>query len=390
MKSRTLLVLSSSFINLLLNSASQVSIARNLRIEDYAYYLSVIATVPILAVVTIAFQQTSAMNDIDEREVNWAQLFKLTLIKCLPYSIICLILGGIILIKAKDSWAILIFIVLFLNFSVIFAGLVGMAQRKMELMKWLFLSVLDSVSRLLVLLVLLRFNASVFFIIFGLVVSLFLTITICVLLFSKQKISLTNKMEKFSYKQIQINLFFYLFLQSDILILQGLSWSDQNEDYVILSTLVKILAGIGILFGQMILINSKKIDHIETKFWQLAEYKYYLAIWVGGFFIMVLFLSNLNIIESIILIILNQQVEFDIRNSFCSFIAHMFIVKSFFFVIANLEKNNYSLYIFLLSSSLFYLLSYRMQNIADLSTIFMIISISNFVFCKIIYKIISK
>ena len=390
MKSRTLIVLSSNFINLLLNSASQMSIARNLRIEDYAYYLSVMATVPILAVVAIAFQQTSAMNDIDERKANWAQLLKLIFLKCLPYSIICLILGGIILIKAKDLWAILIFMVLILNFTVIFAGIVGMAQRKMELMKWLFLSVLDSVSRLLVLLVLLRFNASVLIIIFGLVASSFLTIIICVLLFSKQKISLTNKMEKFSYKQIQINIFFYLFLQSDILILQGMSWSDQNEDYVILSTLVKILAGIGILFGQMILINSKKIDLIETKFWQLAEYKYYLAIWVGGFFILVLFLSNLNIIESILLIILNQQVEFDIKNSLSIFIAQMFIVKSFFFVIVNLEKNNYSSYIFLLSSTLFYLLSYRMQNITDLSTIFMIISILNFVFCKIIYKIISR
>ena len=89
MKSRTLLVLSSSFVNLLFNSASQMSIARYLRIEDYAYYLSVVATVPILAVVTIAFQQTSAMDDINERKVNWAQYFKLTLIKCLPYSITC-------------------------------------------------------------------------------------------------------------------------------------------------------------------------------------------------------------------------------------------------------------------------------------------------------------
>jgi hypothetical protein len=348
------------------------------------------ATVPILSVITIAFQQTSAMNDIDERKVNWAQLFKLIFLKCLPYSITCLIIGGIFLTKAKDLWAILIFMVLFLNFTVFFAGIVGMAQRKMELMKWLFLTVLESVLRLLVLLVLLRFNASVLIIIFSLVITSFLTIIICVLLFSKQKISLTNKMEKFSYKQIQINLFFYFFLQSDILILQGMSWSDQNEDYVILSTLVKILAGVGILFGQMILINSKKIDRIEAKFWQLAEYKYYLAIWVGGFFILVLFLSNLNIIESIILIILNQQVEFDIKNSFNIFIAQMFIVKSFFFVIVNLEKNNHSSYIFLLSTSLFYLLSYRIQNITDLSTIFMIISILNFVFYKIIDKIISN
>lgn len=387
MKNRTLIVVSSSVINLLLNGASQMAIARHLNFEDYAYYLCIMATVPILGVVSVAFQQTSAVIDPEDNLMKWTGFFRLALYKCLPYSIICVILGSLILVKINNLWLVLTFMTFFLNLTFILGGLVGTVQRRMQFTKWFVLTIIDSGSRLMVLLVLLQFDASPLAIIFGLIVSLIISVLMSILIFKNKRFSVTSKMTNFSYKQIQVNIFFMLFLQSDILILQRATEIGETESYIILSTLLKIFTGIGILYGQIILINPKKAGDKKFKFFQNEEFRYYIIVWIIGCLILLILMNNVNLFESIILTILNQRVNFDVMSSIYLMLAQIFILKSFFFVIANLEKINFSANIFLLGTILFYLLEFTIKSIIDLSFIFMMIAILSFFICKVNHEI---